>query len=116
MVEQAEILEDDADAPPHRGQFRPADRRYVAAEEGEQAAGRPERQEEQANQRGLAGAGGAGEELERLRLDLEGQIAQHFRSHAVAQSDILETDHFAVPSIPVAGGPPTLAGSLLRLC
>ena len=67
--------------------------RDVVAEQGDQAARRLQRQEQQPQQRGLAGAGRAGEELERMRLDAEGEVAQDLRPQAVAQADILESDH-----------------------
>ena len=40
--------------------------------------------------RRLAGAGRAGEELEGIRLDGEGQVAQDLGPHAVAHAHILE--------------------------
>ena len=69
---------------------------HFAAEHRDQAARRLQRQEEQADQRRLAGAGRAGQELERLRRDVEGQVAQHFRPHAVAQADVFEADQGVV--------------------
>src|SRR5208282_776046 len=70
VVQQPEILEDDADASP---QARPAiltQGRRVMVEHADQAARRPQRQQHQAQQRGLAGAGRAGEELEGVPVDL----------------------------------------------
>ena len=69
-------------------------------EHGDQAARRPQRQEQQPQQRRLAGARGPGEELERMRLDLEIEVAQDLRSQPVAQADILESDHAVLPSGP----------------
>ena len=93
MVEQAEILEHDADAAAQSRHRVARQRRDVMAELGDQPARRLERQEQQAQQRGLAGAGGAGEELEGMRLDAEREVAQDLRPHAVAQAHILESDH-----------------------
>jgi hypothetical protein len=56
MIEQAEFLEHDSDAPPHQGQlalFQAAD---VAVEEIDQAARGLEREEHHAEQGGLARA------------------------------------------------------------
>ena len=65
----------------------------VAAEERDQPAGRLHGQEDQPQQRRLAGARRAGQELERVRLDREGEVAQDLRPHAVAHADILELNH-----------------------
>ena len=50
MIEEAEILEDDADAASERGQFAPLHRGHILAEEIDEAAGGAQRQEEQAQQ------------------------------------------------------------------
>ena len=79
------------------------------AEQGDQPARRPQRQEQQPQQRGLAGAGRAGEELERMRLDAEREVAQDLRPQPVAQADIFESDHPAlsdkIPLTPVESLP-----------
>ncbi len=62
-------------------------------------AGRPQRQEQQAQQRGLAGAGGTGQELERMRRDLEIEVAQNLRAKPVAQTNIFEPDHIQLRSM-----------------
>ena len=49
-----------------------------------------QREKQQAQQRGLAGAGRAGEELEGMRLDAEGEVAQDLRPQPVAQAYVLE--------------------------
>src|SRR5215211_3970429 len=63
VVEQPEILENDADAPAQRRQCILAKRRDIMAEQGDEPAGRPERQEQESQQRGLAGARRSGQEL-----------------------------------------------------
>ena len=93
MVEQAEILEHDADAAAQRRHRVLRQRGDVVAELGDQPARRLEREKQQAQQRGLAGAGRAGEELEGMRLDAEREVAQDLRPQAVAQAYILESDH-----------------------
>ena len=93
MVEQAEILEHDADAAADVRQVAAGERGGVAAEHADQPARRLQRQKQQAQQRGLAGAGGASQKLERVWLYPEGEILQDFRSRTVSQTDILEADH-----------------------
>jgi hypothetical protein len=100
MVEQAEILEDDADPPAERGQLVLLQRRGILAEDRDQAARGFQGKLEQADQRGLAGARRPGQELKRLRRDLKAQIAQYFRPNAVAEPDILESDQNVCPAMP----------------
>ena len=69
MIEQAKILQHDADPLAQVGDLILAEQRDVVAEQIDQAAGRPQRQEQQPQQRGLAGAGRAGEKLEGVRGD-----------------------------------------------
>ena len=63
------------------------------AEQIDQPARGFEREKEHPQERRLARAGRAGEELERVRLEPEADIAQHFRTEAVAQTDVFEADH-----------------------
>ena len=49
----------------------------------------------------LPAPGRPGQELKGLRRDLEGQIAQDLRAHAVAQADILEADQVVQRPRPV---------------
>jgi len=58
VIEQAKILQYDADPLAQAGDLVLAEQRDVVAEQIDQAAGRPQRQEQQPQQRGLAGAGG----------------------------------------------------------
>src|SRR6185295_726604 len=67
--------------------------RSVVVENGEQTARGPQRKKQQPQQRRLAGARRPGQELERLRLDFEVEVAQHLRPQAIPQSRILESDH-----------------------
>jgi len=50
-------------------------------------------------ERVLHHAGGPGEELEGMRLQPEGQVAQNFRTKTVSQSHILEPDHAPTPIV-----------------
>ena len=56
VVEQPEVLEDEADAPPQRRERILAEHRDVVPEQRDQPARRLERQEQEPQQRGLAGA------------------------------------------------------------
>jgi hypothetical protein len=91
-VEQAEILEDHAHAPPQAGERVAGDAAHLLAEHRDEAAARPGREQDQAQQRGLARTRRPGEELERVRGDREADVAQHLRAHAVAHAHVLEPD------------------------
>src|SRR5947209_3462375 len=84
MIEQAEILEDDADAAPEPGDRVLVERGRLFAEQADQSARRLQRQENELQQRRLAGAGGAGQELKALRLDVEAEIVEDLVAHPVA--------------------------------
>src|ERR1700740_3258961 len=60
---------------------------------GDQAPRRPHRQKKQPQQRGLASAGRPGEELKRMRVDTEREVAQDLGPKPIAQAHILESDH-----------------------
>src|SRR5665213_198668 len=95
MIKQPKILEDNADTAAecrHLGFSYPRD---VAPEDRNQPARRLQRQKEQANEGCLAGTRGAGQELERLRRDVKGQVAQDLGPDAVPQPDIFESDQSA---------------------
>ena len=96
VIEQAKILEDDADAPAQHRQLVARDRRNLAVEGADDAARRLERQEKQAQKRRLAGAGRPRQELEGPARNIEGQVAEDLRPHPVAQSDILEMNQWPI--------------------
>ena len=104
MVEQAKVLQHDADALAQVGDLVLAEQRDVMTEQVDQSAGRPERQEQQFQQRGLAGAGGAGQELEGMGGNLETEVAQNLRAKPVSQSDIFEPDQGQLRSMRGAAG------------
>ena len=112
MVEEAEILEDDADPPPQIGAAVLAQGCRVMIEHADQAAGRPQRQQHQPQQRGLAGAGRAGEELEGMPADPEIEVAQHLGAEPIAQADILEPDHAVLRSLRIDKRRPRLIRGL----
>src|SRR4051794_25233257 len=103
VVEQAEILEHDADALAQVCDLVLAKLRDVVTEQIDEAARRAMREEQQAQQRGLAGAGRAGEKLERMRRDLEVEVAQDLGPQAVTQSDIFEPNQAQLRSREAAG-------------
>src|SRR5262245_21295329 len=98
VVEQSEILEHDTDTPPQRRQCVLAQGGNVMTEQRDQAARGPQRKKQEAQQRRLAGAGGAGEELERMRIDAEGEVTQNLGAEVVAQSHMLESDQMSLPT------------------
>ena len=77
VIEQAEVLEHDADAAAQLGALGGVYAADVLAQHVNLPAGRRHRHEQQAQQRGLAGARGAGEEVERARPQVKGDVAQH---------------------------------------
>jgi len=93
VIEQAEILEYDADALAKSGQGLALHRRNIGAEQRNQTPGRAQREKEQAQQAGLAGTRRSGEKMKRAPRDVERNVAQHFRPHAVAQPHIFKSDH-----------------------
>ena len=64
VIEQAKVLQHDADTLAQIGDRVLAEQRDVVAEQVDQPARRPQRQKQQPQQGGFAGAGRAGEELE----------------------------------------------------
>src|SRR5208282_1047762 len=111
VVEETEVLEDEADPASQRRTAILAERRGILVEHRDQTACRPQRQEQHAKERRFAGAGWSGEELERLNVNTEGQVAQNLRAEPIAQADILESDHAVLRNagrraLPSRRGPP----------
>ena len=93
VVEQAEILEDDADA---AAQLRAPRRRHAAdvlAQHMDLAPRRQDRHEQQAQQRRLAGARWTREKVEGAGTQMKGHVAQHLMPAAVFQRDAVQSDH-----------------------
>ena len=101
VVDQAELLEDDADSSAQRRQLQARNRRHVPVEQVDGPAARPQRQIEEPKQRRLAGAGRPGEKVEGSRRQLEAEAGQHFGSMAVPSRDVLESHHPRLPFAPV---------------
>src|SRR6516165_5250528 len=91
MVDEAEILEDHADLAAQGRELVARRGGDVAAEERDEAAGRPLGEIHQLQQAGLAGAARAGEEMERSRGELDIDVAQHLGARAIPHPDILES-------------------------
>ena len=92
MIEQAKVLQHDADTRAQIGNRVLAEQRDVVTEQVDQSARRPQRQKQQPQQRGFPGAGRAGEELEGMGGNLETEVAQNLRAEPVAQTYIFEPD------------------------
>ena len=96
MIDQAEILEHDADPAPQRRQLRRAAgarRPGRTARSGRATAARRDRSAQQAR---LAGAARPGEKMERAGGELQGDVAQHLGPRAVAHGDILEAHQASI--------------------
>ncbi len=90
MVEQAEILEDDADPPPERCQLVLGQRRGVLPEDVDGSSRRPQRQQHQPQERRLAGPRWPGQELKALRSDREIEVADDLFAQSIVQTDVFE--------------------------
>jgi len=75
VVEQAEILEHDADPAPELGTAALGQLGEVLAEHENQPPARPDRHEQQPEQRGFARAGGPRQEVEGPWQDMKGDVA-----------------------------------------
>jgi hypothetical protein len=109
VIEQAEVLEDHADATAQMRQFGARDAGAILAEDGDQSACRLQRHEQQAQQCRLAGPRRSAQELERALRDVQGNVAEDFRTHAIAEADIFETNQFRRPEI-AGGNEPACSG------
>src|SRR6516165_6950588 len=84
VIEQAKVLEHDADAPAQRRQRVLAQGRHIVAEQRDETTRGAQRQEQHAQQRSLSRARRSGQELKRMRIDAERQIAQDLLPKPVA--------------------------------
>ena len=104
MGEQTEFLENDADS---AAQSRQGAARFgtdIGSEQCQVAPGGPEGEVHQAEQAGFAGAGGAEQPAEAALGDGETEVLQHLGG-AVAQPDLLESNHGVVGIVGFGGGP-----------
>ena len=91
MIDQAEILEHNADLAPQQGQRVARQRRQVLRRTAKTAPRDGTLGEiHEAQQRRLAGAARPGEEMERAGLEPQGDVAQHLGAGAIPHRDILE--------------------------
>src|SRR5260221_3873769 len=95
VIDQAKILEDDADAPAQGGQLAARRGGDVAVEQRDETARGAFGEIHELQERALAGAARAGQEVERTRRQPYADIAEHLRSRAVPHADILEPDQGA---------------------
>src|SRR3954454_10083392 len=114
MTDQAEVLEHDSSAVAILR--KRLSRRFgeLVAEQANPAARRPLRQVEQLEQRSLACSRWPGEKIEAALAEAEVEIAQDFRSRAVAQADAVEFRNVwqcAFPSRRQSQGDPALPSS-----
>ena len=98
MVEQAELLEDHADAAAERRKALAVELGHVLAEEADRAAAGALGQEEKPEQRGLAGARWAGEKGKLPHIHAEVHILEDFRPVTITQAHILKPYHLIAPS------------------
>jgi len=80
MRQQPEILEHHADPPAQGRQDTAARTAGLGVQQGQAAAGGPDREVHQAQQTGLAGARGAQQPAEHARVQLEADVVQHLRA------------------------------------
>ena len=93
VVEQAEILENDANPAPELGAGARGELGHVLAENENQAPGRPERHEKKAQKRRLAGSRRSGQEVKGPGKHVKGDVAQDFGAGAVAEPHIVKANH-----------------------
>jgi hypothetical protein len=111
VPDQAEVLEDDADAPAILGQGFARRVAQLLPKQAETTAGRPLREVEELEQRRFPGTGRAGEEIEAPILEAEIEIAQNLSAGPVPQPNAIEFGDLCqllYPS-PKAGRPRCLA-------
>ena len=80
VVEQAEILENNADPAPERGASACRKLADILAEHENQPSRRSERHEKKPQKRGLAGSRRSGQKVKGPRKHVEGDVAQDFRA------------------------------------
>lgn len=99
MIEQAELLKDDADASPKRRQRLSGSRRYVLAEQGDAPARRTQTEINQFQERRFSSAGRPGQEAKLAFAKAEIDVAKAFRAAIISKPYALELDdHDASPS------------------
>ena len=96
MVQEAKILEHDADAPAHLGDVAPGQAADVASEQAHQPAPGLQRQIHDPQQRGFAGPARPDQEMEGARRQCEADLVQDLRPRAVAQQHLVEDDQAAI--------------------
>ena len=93
VLQQAEVLKDDAEAPAQLGNLVHPERAHVVAGDANFAGRRLLLREEKLHDGGLAGAGVSGEEDELAPVHPEGHVLQGQRAVRIGLVDVGETDH-----------------------
>ncbi len=96
VIEEAAILMDDADSPPHAGDGIAVERGEVATMHMHRAARRPQLAAREAQKRRLARARRPGQEVEGTGRKLEVQIFENVAT-AIGMGDVVETYHREPP-------------------
>ena len=92
MPDQAEILENDPDAPPKVGQDIARSVRQILIEQLDPAAGRSAGQVQKLEQGCFPRTGRSGQEIESALCEPEIEVAKYFRPRAVTQTNTVEFD------------------------
>src|SRR5579872_2031437 len=98
VIEQAKVLEHDADAAAQGSAAVLGQRRCVLIEHRDQPPRRLQRKKQQAQERCLACARWAGQKLERVAVDAKRKVAEDLRAETISQADVLEDDHAVPPT------------------
>src|ERR1700722_16848095 len=101
MIDQAEILEDDADAPAQPRVSGAVGGRSVVVEELDDATRRRLGKIDDLQQGRLAGPADTGQEIKPAGIELQRNVAQDFRIGAVTLTDMLKSDHARLRDSPV---------------
>src|SRR5919201_559168 len=95
VVDQTEILEHDADAPPELSSPRGGDAARLPAEQLHLSARRRERQKEKTQERALAGARRPRQEVKGAGPQVKSNLAQNLGTAFVLKCDVVQSDHGA---------------------
>src|ERR1700723_3771636 len=101
MIDQAEILEDDADAPAQPRMRGAVGGRSVGVEELDDATRWRLGKIDDLQQGRLAGPADTGQEIKPASIELQRNVAQDFRIGAVTLTDMLKSDHARLRDSPV---------------
>ncbi len=95
MIDQTEVLENDADLPAHRREFIRGVGSGVSVEQADEPATGSEGEVHQPQKGRFPGATGSGDEMERAVRQVECDVAEDFRTGTVTDADIFKLNHAA---------------------